>query len=138
MESEDGILKRVPVFTGILLVLGTGAWWLHSRDSALAFLVGGITSLAFWWLHALVVGRMLTPSVRRRWLYAFLSLGKLALIVLVLRGMMERYPAEGLPLALGLLLFVAAIMLEALLMAFRPVPDLPADDPPPIDPPPND
>ena len=125
-----GTLRRVPLFMGVFLLLGSGAWLLRSRTSALAFLVGGLTSLAFWALHAFLVARMLTPSVKRRWVYAILSLGKLALIVLVLRGMMERYPEEGLPLALGLLLFIAAILLEALLMAFRPLPDPPPNDAP--------
>ena len=115
---------------GAFLILGSAAWMMRSRASALVFAVGGLTSLAFWALHAFLVGRMLTPSVKRRWLYAFLSLGKLALIVLVLRGMMERYPEEGLPLALGLLLFIAAILLEAVLMAFRPLPDPPPNDDP--------
>ncbi len=130
-ERETGALRRVPLFMGGLLLAGAGAWLLRSRTAALVFLVGGLTSLLFWALHAFLVGRMLTPSVRRRWLYGFLSLGKLALIVLVLRGMMERYPEEGLPLALGLLLFIAGILLEALLEAFRPEP--PAQDPPPND-----
>ncbi len=129
-EPDSGSLRRVPVFMGIFLLLGSAAWLCKSRPAALAFLVGGLTSLAFWALHAFLVGRMLTPAVKRRWFYAFLSLGKLTLIVLVLRGMMERYPEEGLPLALGLLLFIAAIMLEALLMAFRPLPDPPPNDTP--------
>ncbi|HJV48522.1 MAG TPA: hypothetical protein VJ549_04525 [Geothrix sp.] len=132
MAGEDAALRRVPVYMAALLLAGAGAWLLRSRSSALVFLVGGLTSLAFWALHAFLVGRMLTPSVKRRWLYGFLSLGKLALIVLVLRGMMERYPEEGLPLALGLLLFIAAILLEALLTPFRPEPPAP-DDPPPND-----
>jgi hypothetical protein len=121
-------LRRVPLFLVAFLAVGSAAWLLKSRTSALAFAVGGLASLAFWVLHAFLVGRMLTPSVKRRWFYAVLSLGKLALIVLVLRGMMERYPEEGLPLALGLLLFIAAIMLEAVLMAFRPLPDPPPND----------
>jgi hypothetical protein len=33
--------------------------------------------------------------------------------------MMGRYPAEGLPLAMGVILFVAGILLEALRLAFQ-------------------
>jgi len=86
--------------------------------------VGAATSFGFWGLHRYLTARMLTPSVRRRWLYAFLSLGKLALIALVLRGMMGRYPAEALPLATGVLLFVAGILLEAMRLMFQK-PDVP-------------
>ena len=78
-----------------------------------------LASLAFWTLHRFLTSRMLTPSVRRRWLYGFLSLGKLALIAAVLRGMMGRFPAEALPLAMGVLLFVAGILLEAIRLIFQ-------------------
>ncbi|WP_243305052.1 hypothetical protein [Geothrix oryzisoli] len=109
--------------TGAIVVLGflgLPLWGvLRSWTAALAFGVGALTSLAFWTLHRILTARMLTPSVRRRWLYGFLSLGKLALIALVLRGMMGRYPAEALPLAMGVLLFVAGILLEAVRLAFR-------------------
>ncbi len=77
-------------------------------------------SLAFWFLHRWIVARMLTPSVRRRWFYGFLGLAKLALIVLLLRGMMACLPREALPLATGILLFVGAILLEALRLVLRP------------------
>ncbi|WP_306591479.1 hypothetical protein [Geothrix sp. 21YS21S-4] len=118
-EGEEH-LRRV---TGAMVVLGLAGiplWGLlRSWTAALVFAVGGIASLVFWSLHRFLTGRMLTPSVRRRWLYGFLSLGKLALIALVLRGMMAKYPAEALPLAAGILLFVAGILLEALCLAFR-------------------
>ncbi len=118
-EGEDH-LRRV---TGGMIVLGLAgiALWglLRSWTAGLVFGVGALASLAFWTLHRYLTARMLTPSVRRRWLYGFLSFGKLALIALVLRGMMGRYPAEALPLALGVLLFVAGILLEALRLAFQ-------------------
>ncbi len=120
-EGEDH-LRWATRFQVALLALGTPLWGLfRSRQAALAFLVGGVTSLAFWALHRYLTARMLTPSVRRRWLYGFLSLGKLALIALVLRGMMDRYPAEALPLATGVLLFVGGILLEAIRLAFHRV-----------------
>jgi hypothetical protein len=104
----------------VLGLLGIPLWgFLRSWTAALVFAVGSLTSLAFWALHRVLTARMLTPSVRRRWLYGFLSLGKLALIALVLRGMMGNYPAEALPLALGVLLFVAGILLEALRLMFQ-------------------
>lgn len=118
-EGEDH-LRRV---TGAMIVLGLAGvvlWGcLRSWTAGLVFGVGALASLAFWTLHRYLTARMLTPSVRRRWLYGFLSFGKLALIALVLRGMMGRYPAEALPLALGVLLFVAGILLEALRLAFQ-------------------
>ena len=118
-EGEDH-LRRVTGDMVVLGLLGLPLWGLlRSWTAALAFGVGALASLAFWTLHRYLTARMLTPSVRRRWLYAFLSLGKLALIALVLRGMMGRYPAEALPLAVGVLLFVAGILLEALRLAFR-------------------
>jgi uncharacterized membrane protein YgdD (TMEM256/DUF423 family) len=63
---------------------------------------------------------MLTPSVRRRWFFALLGLLKLALLVLLLRGMMACLPREALPLATGILLFVGAILLEALRLILWP------------------
>ncbi|WP_243382657.1 hypothetical protein [Geothrix alkalitolerans] len=118
-EGEDH-LRRVTWAMVALGLLGVLLWgFLRSWTAALAFGVGAMASLGFWVLHRYLTARMLTPSVRRRWLYGFLSIGKLALIALVLRGMMGRYPAEALPLAMGVLLFVAGILLEALRLAFR-------------------
>jgi hypothetical protein len=120
-EGEDH-LRWATRFQLVLLALGVPLWGLlRSGEAGLAFAVGGVTSLAFWALHRYLTARMLTPSVRRRWLYGFLSLGKLALIALVLRGMMDRYQAEALPLATGVLLFVGGILLEAIRLAFHRV-----------------
>ncbi len=120
MDEGEDHLRRVTAAMAALTLLGLPLWgFLRSWTAALAFGVGAVTSLAFWGLHQFLTARMLTPSVRRRWLYGFLSLGKLALIALVLRGMIGRYPAEALPLALGVLLFVAGILLEALRLAFQ-------------------
>ncbi len=120
MDEGEDHLRRVTVAMAFLTLLGLPLWgFLRSWTAALAYGVGALTSLAFWGLHQFLTARMLTPSVRRRWLYGFLSLGKLALIALVLRGMIGRYPAEALPLALGVLLFVAGILLEALRLAFQ-------------------
>ncbi len=118
-DGEDH-LRRVTGAMVVLGLLGIPLWGLlRSWTAALVYAVGALTSLAFWSLHRYLTARMLTPSVRRRWLYGFLSLGKLALIALVLRGMMGNYPAEALPLALGVLLFVAGILLEALRLMFQ-------------------
>jgi hypothetical protein len=128
MDEGEGHLRRVTGAMVALALLGVPLWGsLRSWTAALVFGVGGLTSLAFWGLHRVLTARMLTPSVRLRWLYGVLSLGKLALIALVLRGMMGRYPAEALPLALGVLLFVAGILLEALRLAFRKPEALPPD-----------
>jgi hypothetical protein len=126
-QGEDH-LRRVTQAMIVLALLGIVLWgFLRSWTAALVFGVGALTSLAFWTLHQVLTGWMLTPSKRRRWVYAVLSLGKLALIALVLRGMMGRYPAEALPLALGVVLFVAGILLEALRLAFQKPDDTPPD-----------
>jgi hypothetical protein len=126
-QGEDH-LRRVTRAMIVLALLGIVLWgFLRSWTAALVFGVGALTSLAFWTLHQVLTGWMLTPSKRRRWVYAVLSLGKLALIALVLRGMMGRYPAEALPLALGVVLFVAGILLEALRLAFQKPDDTPPD-----------
>ena len=53
-----------------LALLGIPLWgFLRSWTAALAFGVGAMASLAFWTLHRFLTARMLTPSVRRRWLY---------------------------------------------------------------------
>lgn len=119
-DEGESLLRHVTWAMAALGLLGIPLWgFLRSWVAALVFGVGALASLAFWVLHRYLTARMLTPSVRRRWLYGFLSIGKLALIALVLRGMMGRYPAEALPLALGVLLFVAGILLEALRLAFQ-------------------
>lgn len=107
-------------FMLVLWPLGALAWLLRSRWAALAFATGGAGSLAFWYLHRWTVKRMLTPSLRRRWFFALVGLLKLALIVLLLRGMMAGLPREALPLATGILLFAVAILLEALRLILRP------------------
>lgn len=132
-SDGSGSLRRIPWMMGALTLVGTPLWLLRSREACLAFAVGAATNLAYWALHVFLVGRMLTPKLRLRWLYGVLTLGKLALLLLVLRGMMERYPEEGLPLATGLLLFIGAILLEAVWLAFQrpePVPDDPSQGPP--------
>ncbi|MBI4912492.1 MAG: hypothetical protein HY823_07125 [Acidobacteria bacterium] len=121
----DWILR----FQFILLPAGVLAWGLRSRWAAAAFLAGAAGSLAFWGLHRFLVARMLTPSLRRRWFYGLLTLGKLALIALLVRGMMEVLPDEGLPLATGILLFVAGILLEAIRLGFRASEAPPSDGP---------
>ncbi|HLO67486.1 MAG TPA: ATP synthase subunit I [Holophaga sp.] len=123
MAPEDpgsAHLRRIQAFQIALLAPGALLWLLRSRGAALAFLGGGLASLAFWSLHRWVVGGMLTPSLRRRWLFAFLALAKLALIVLLLRGMMVCFPTEVLPFATGILLFSVSIVLEAVWLVLRP------------------
>jgi hypothetical protein len=79
-----------------------------------------VISLGFWSLHRFLVARMLTPKVRLRWFYGFLVMGKLALIALAMRVIMECLPNEGGPFASGLALFAAAILLEAVRLTFSP------------------
>ena len=114
--SDEGRLHLVWIgrFQLLLLGLGLPLWVFRSWRASVAFGVGGAASVAFWYAHRWVVNRMLTPSVRRRWMYALIGVLKLALIAVVLRGMMKCFPAEGIPLATGILLFVGGILLEAI------------------------
>lgn len=120
--TGDENLRWIWHFQLALLPVGALAWLFKGPAATLVFTVGGGASLAFWFAHAFLVGRLLTPSLPRRWIYAILGLAKLALIVLVLRAIMGRFPSEAVPLATGLLLFVAAILLEALRLALKPEP----------------
>ena len=119
-DRGGGHLVRIARFQWGLLLLGTGAWGFRSRQAALVFAVAGAASVIFWQLHQWIVAHMLTPSLRRRWIYGCLTPLKLALIVLLLRGMMDCFPLEVIPLVTGILLFVAAIMLEAFRLILCP------------------
>ncbi|MGA2080963.1 MAG: hypothetical protein ABSH53_10195 [Holophaga sp.] len=116
-------LVRIAWFQVGLLPLGALAWLARDRRAALAFAAAGLVSMAFWHLHRWMVARMLTPSVRMRWVYGFLVLVKLALLAWILRGIMDFFPAEVLPSVTGILLFIASIMLEAFYLMVRPGPD---------------
>ena len=123
MTDEDGgsiHLVRIARFQLALLPVGAAAWGFRSWKAALVFAVGGGASILFWNLHRWVVAGMLTPSLRRRWLFGFLVLAKLALIVLLLRGMMVYFPLEVLPFVTGILLFSASIVMEACWLVLRP------------------
>ena len=113
LDPGSGTLKTINQIQWILLVPGALIWSLRGRDAIFAFTVGGLISIAFWSLHRIIVAKMLTPKVRLRWFYGFLTLVKLALIVLCLRGMMVIVPQEGFSMATGLMLFVIAILLVA-------------------------
>ena len=119
-DPGTGLLVRITRWHFLLIPLGSAAWAFASRGAALAFALGGAISLGFWSLHRFLVARMLTPKVRLRWFYAFLMMGKLALIGLAMRVIMDRLPNQGGPFASGLGLFAAAILLEALRLTFSP------------------
>ncbi len=112
-DPGSSTLRAVMWLQWALLGAGALAWAFRGRNAVFAFVAGGLVSIAFWSLHRILVTKMLTPKVRLRWFYGFLTLVKLALIVLTLRGMMVIVPQEGFPLATGILLFVAAILLVA-------------------------
>jgi hypothetical protein len=119
-DPGSGHLTRIARFQLLLWPLGSAGWALRGWRAAFAFAAGGAASIAFWHLHRTLVTGMLTPSIRRRWLYAALVVLKLALIVLFLRGMMVCFPTEAVPLVTGMLLFSASILLEAVWLTFRP------------------
>lgn len=122
MPPDPGSIHLVWIgrFQGALLILGLPLWALRGWRAALVFFVAGLASLLFWTFHRLVVSRMLNPAVSVRWFYGVLGILKLALIVLVLRGMMICFPAEALPLVTGILIFMGGIFLEAIRLAFSP------------------
>jgi len=121
-EKDPGSvhLTRIGWFQAGLLVAGAGAWLLRSPRASLAFALAGLASMGFWHLHRWIVARMLTPSVRLRWAFGFLVVVKLALLAILLRGIMECFPLEVIPSVTGILLFSAAILLEAVVLVFRP------------------
>lgn len=122
ITADPGSIHLVWIGRFQLLLLGVGlpVWAIRGWRSSLVFGVSGVASLLFWFLHRWMVSRMLTPSVRKRWIYGLLGLLKLALIAAVLRGMMVSFPAEVLPLATGVLIFVGGILLEALRLCIWP------------------
>jgi len=113
-------LTRIAWFQVGLLLLGSCAWMLRSGRAALVYGLAGLASMLFWHLHRWIVVRMLTPSVRLRWVFGFLVLVKLALIALILRGIMDSFPMEVIPSVTGILVFIASILLEAVYLMFRP------------------
>lgn len=122
-DPGSGHLRRIGGYQVALLVLGGPAWLLRSPRAAGAFLLGGLTSLLFWHLHRWLVVRMLSPSVRMRWAFGGLAVLKLALIAVILHAIMNCFPLEAVPIVTGLLLFSAAILLEAVYVLFRPNPE---------------
>ena len=121
-EDDNGAshLVRIARFQLALVPLGAAGWAFRSWKAALVFALGGGASILFWTLHRWVVTGLLTPSLRRRWLFGFLVLAKLALIVVLLRGMMVCFPLEVLPFVTGILLFSASIVMEAFWLVLRP------------------
>lgn len=120
MKPVSHHLLWIMRFQFILALVGAGLWLYRGWNASLSFCIGATTSIAFWKLHIWTLSRILDPEVKRRWIYALLFMLKLALIAGLLHVMMGCFPQEGLPLVSGILLFIAAIMLEALRLTFRP------------------
>ena len=113
-DSDGAVnLRWIWRFQLLLLPLGTVAWALKSIKSSVIFLVGGLVSLVVWRMHKWAVVRMLSPSKKQRWFFALVGISKLALIAILLHVIVKCFPLEVLPFVTGLLLFVAAILLEA-------------------------
>ena len=127
-RDSDGAVNLFWIwrFQLALLPLGAFAWAFKSMKSLAVFFCGGLVSLAWWQAHKWSVARMLTPSKKRRWLFAFMGIFKLVLIAILLHVMLNCFPLEAIPFVTGLLLFVAAILLEAARLIsrhFRPARD---------------
>ena len=130
MISPEAQLRRIQAAMAGLALAGLLAWAVgRSWAAVVAFGGGALASFALWWLHVLLVKRMLTPGNPGRAGYVLLSTAKLALIAAALAGIMERYPEEGIPFATGLLLSVGAILLEAVFLALRKAEPAPSDPP---------
>jgi len=114
-SDADGTihLRWVERFHVLLLPFGFAGWIAKSYISSVIFLLGGTLSLVFWHWHKWAVGRMLTPSAKRRWFFALIGVSKLGLITILLYVTINYFRMELLPFVSGLLLFVVAILLEA-------------------------
>jgi len=122
-HDPDGTtnLRWIWRFQLLLLPFGTVAWMLKSVKSSVIFLAGGLASLIVWRLHKWSVVRMLSPSKKQRWFFALVGISKLVLIAILLHVIVKCFPMETLPFVTGLLLFVAAILLEAARLIIRHV-----------------
>lgn len=130
ISGPEAHLRRIHRSMAGLALVGVLGWGLARAWAAgLAFGVGAAASFAFWWLHVLLVKRMLTPGNPGRAGYVLLSTGKLALIAAALAGIINRFPEEGIPFATGLLLSVGAILLEAVFLALRKIEPAPPGPP---------
>jgi len=106
-------LKWIWRFQLILLPTGVLLWCIESLISSVVFLVGGSLSLLIWFFHIWAVTRMLSTSIRHRWLYGILGASKLVLIIFALRAIIKHFPMEVFPFLAGAFLFIAAILMEA-------------------------
>jgi hypothetical protein len=112
-------LRWIWRFQVCLLPVGSLVWLLSSAISSLTFFVGGLASLFIWQFHKWAVARMLSPSVKLRWFFGLAGSLKLVLIAFFLRVIIKHFPSEVFPFVTGLLLFVAAIMMEAARLTIR-------------------
>ena len=107
-------LVRIAWFQIGILILGTIAWMFKTHSAALVFAMTGITSILFWHSHVWIVARLLNPIVKLRFAFGLLIVVKLALLILLLRGIIKYFPIEVLPFATGVMLFSASIIIEAI------------------------
>jgi hypothetical protein len=103
-----------------LLPAGAIAWAFRSPVSSAFFLLGGVLCLAAWRVHCWTVGKMLSPSARRRWFFGLAGGAKLFFAAALLGAIIKYFPTEALPFVTGLLLYVAAILAEAARLVAAP------------------
>ena len=122
-HDPDGTvnLRWIWRFQLLLVPLGMVVWTLKSVKSSVIFLAGSLASLVVWRLHKWAVVRMLSPSKKLRWFFALVGISKLVLIAILLHVIVKCFQMEALPFVTGLLLFVAAILLEAARLIIRHV-----------------
>lgn len=111
-------LKRLSQFQAGLWITGLLIYGWTSFNSFIVFTLSGSLSLLLWATQRIFLDRMLSENLRRRWVYGSLFGSKLILIILFVREIMKYYPSEGIPLAFGISLFPASILLEAIRSIF--------------------
>ncbi|MFM8234686.1 MAG: hypothetical protein ACKN9J_06340 [Holophagaceae bacterium] len=113
-------LQRLARLQVGLWIIGLGIFGTRSYPSFVVFALSGSLSLMLWATQRIFLDRMLHQNLRQRWFYGSLFGSKLILIIWFVREIMKYYPSEGIPLAFGISLFPASVLLEALrLMLFK-------------------
>ncbi len=113
-------LQRLSRIQVGLWAIGLLIYGSMSFPSLTVFALSGSLSLMLWATQRIFLDRMLNENLRQRWVYGTLFGSKLILIIWFVREIMKYYPSEGIPLAFGISLFPASILLEALhLMLFK-------------------
>jgi len=120
-SNEDACsinIVRISWFQVCLLLVGTFGWVAVSLRAGFVFIVTGSLSTLFWHLHQWLVLRILTPHIRWRLVFGLLIIMKLALLAAILRGIINYFPMEVVPIITGVMLLSVPILVEAAYLIF--------------------